>query len=71
MISLPLAEMSRTEKLKVLEALWEDLSRNEAEFESPSWHQEELSAAEERVKSGKEGFVDWDSAKRQLRKQSE
>ncbi len=47
------------------------LSRNEAEFESPSWHQEELSAADDRVKAGKEEFVDWDSAKRQLRKQSE
>lgn len=71
MISLPLREMSRAEKLMALEALWEDLSRNEAELESPAWHQEELAATEERVKSGQEQFVDWESAKKALRKQDE
>ena len=69
MISLPLKEMSRAEKIIALEALWEDLSRNEAEFESPDWHQEELAATEQRVQSGKEQPVDWEYAKKQLRKQ--
>jgi len=41
MISLPIKQMSRAEKLMALEALWEDLSQNEAEFESPGWHQED------------------------------
>ena len=54
-----------------LGALWEDLSRDEAEFESPGWHREELTATEERVKSGQEQFVDWETAKKQLRKQFE
>jgi hypothetical protein len=71
MISLPLEQMTRAEKLMVLEALWEDLSRNEAEFESPVWHQAELAATEERVKSGQEQFIDWEAAKKQLRKQFE
>src|SRR6266567_5702883 len=62
MILLPFAQMSRSEKLMVLEALWEDLTRNETEFESPAWHKEALSATEERVKSGTEPFVDWDLA---------
>jgi len=70
MISLPLKEMSRTEKLMALEALWEDLSRSEAEFESPAWHEGELAATEERVKSGQEQFVDWEAAKKALRKQN-
>ena len=69
MIALPIKQMSRAEKLMALEALWEDLSRNEAEFESPRWHRDELAATEERVKSGQEQFVDWESAKRQLREQ--
>jgi hypothetical protein len=68
MISLPLKEMSRAEKIIALEALWEDLSRNE-EFESPAWHEQELAATEERVKSGKEQPIDWEYAKKQLRKQ--
>jgi len=52
-----------------LEAIWEDLSRNEAEFESPAWHQAELAATEQRVKAGKEHPVDWEHAKKRLRKQ--
>ncbi len=51
--------MTRAEKVMALEALWEDLSRNDAEFESPDWHREELAATQERVKSGLERFVDW------------
>jgi hypothetical protein len=69
MISLPLKEMSRAEKIMALEAIWEDLSRNEAGFESPAWHQEELAATEQRVKSGEEQPIDWEQAKKQLRKQ--
>lgn len=69
MISLPLKEMSRAEKIMALEAIWKDLSRNETEFESSGWHREELAATERRVKSGKEKPVDWEHAKRQLRKQ--
>jgi hypothetical protein len=68
MISLPLKEMTRVEKIMALEALWEDLSRNEAEFDSPSWHKNELAMTEQRVKSGKEQPVDWEAAKKQLRK---
>ena len=71
MISLPLKEMSRADKVMALEAIWEDLSRPEADFESPAWHQQELAATEERVKSGQEKFVDWETAKKQLRKQFE
>jgi hypothetical protein len=66
-ITLPLKQMSRSEKLMALEALWEELSRDETELESPAWHQEELAATEHRVKEGKEQFVDWENAKKQLR----
>ncbi|MGA2660181.1 MAG: addiction module protein [Verrucomicrobiota bacterium] len=64
MISLPLKQMSRAEKVAALEALWVDLSRNEAEFEPPDWDREELTAAEERVRSEEEQFVDWETAKK-------
>jgi putative addiction module component (TIGR02574 family) len=67
MISLPLKEMSRAEKIMALEALWEDLSRDEAEFESPGWHQDELKATADRVQAGKEQPVDWEHAKKRLR----
>ena len=69
MISLPLKQMTQAEKLMALEAIWDDLSRNEETFESPAWHKEELAATEERVKAGKEQFVDWEQAKEELREQ--
>jgi len=70
MISLPLDRMSMAEKLMALEAIWEDLTRSEADYQSPSWHEAELQATEERVKSGQEKFVNWEQAKRRLRNKS-
>ena len=64
---LPLDKMTREEKLRIMEELWVDLSRNEAEFKSPDWHGDYLREREEAVKSGKETFIDWEEAKKQLR----
>ena len=64
---LPLEQMTREEKLRIMEELWVDLSRNESEFESPAWHGDFLREREEAVKSGKETFIDWEEAKKQLR----
>jgi Putative addiction module component len=35
---LPLEKMSREEKLRIMEELWADLSRDESQVESPAWH---------------------------------
>ena len=70
MISLPLKKMSRAEKLIALEAIWEDLSRNEEDFKSPAWHGRELAATERRIKAGKEKFFDLETVKQRLRKKS-
>jgi putative addiction module component len=67
-IVLPLDRMSTMEKLRAMEALWNDLSRREAELESPDWHGQVLRERDERVASGKESFVAWDTAKAELRK---
>ncbi len=66
-ITLPLDQMTTAEKLRVMETLWADLSRNEQEIESPAWHQQVLREREERVRSGRESFIDWETAKQQLR----
>jgi hypothetical protein len=34
--------LPKAEKLKLMEALWSDLSRNSEEFEPPQWHREAL-----------------------------
>jgi hypothetical protein len=41
---LPLDKMSRADKVMALEALWQDLSREEDQVQSPAWHGEELAA---------------------------
>jgi hypothetical protein len=50
-----------------MEALWTDLSRNEANIQSPPWHEEVLKEREEEVKSGQAKFESWEHAKRELR----
>ena len=59
--------MPQTEKLKLMETLWEELSRPDAEFESPAWHAQELAATERRLAEGTEQMLDWDAAKKSLR----
>ncbi|HEX5315608.1 MAG TPA: addiction module protein [Candidatus Kapabacteria bacterium] len=64
---LPLEKMTREEKLRIMEELWVDLSRDESQFASPAWHGDVLRERAEAVKSGKETFIDWEEAKKQLR----
>jgi hypothetical protein len=42
-------------------------SRNETQVESPAWHEDVLKKREAKVKSGAESFIDWETAKKQLR----
>ena len=65
--TLPLDRMTREEKLRAMEELWADLSRDEAQFESPAWHGDVLRERVEAAKSGKEAFMDWETAKKKLR----
>ena len=64
---LPLDKMTVAEKLRVMETLWADLSRNEAQYESPAWHGDVLHDRDAGVKSGREKFISWETAKKQLR----
>jgi hypothetical protein len=66
--SIEIGRLSREEKLRVMEALWEDLSREAEKIESPDWHREALDETDQRRKSGQESVVDWDEAKKELRK---
>ncbi|MBK9991093.1 MAG: addiction module protein [Verrucomicrobia bacterium] len=69
-ITLPLKKMSRSDKLIAMEALWTDLSADDAKLDSPSWHAEVLKETERLVRSGKAKFMDWDEAKMLLRRKA-
>ena len=66
-VTLPLDEMTIAEKLRVMEALWQDLSKHEDEVESPAWHLEVLQERELREEAGLETYSDWEEAKARLR----
>ena len=63
-----IAQMSREEKLLMMEALWADLSRTDSDVESPKWHEAVLNETDNRLAAGEEKLLDWDEAKRDLRK---
>jgi hypothetical protein len=72
MTTMPqIQQLSREEKLRFMEALWEDLSKDDASLDSPAWHREALQETEGRLASGEERILDWQGAKRELRKRFE
>ena len=64
-------QMSRSEKRKLMEVLWEQLSQTDDAYESPAWHAKELVKAEQRLAEGKEQVIDWETAKKELRRSFE
>ncbi len=64
-------QLSREEKLRVMEAIWEDLSSEDQSIQSPAWHESILQETEQRVQSGQEQTFDWKEAKKELRKRFE
>ncbi|HEY5233644.1 MAG TPA: addiction module protein [Verrucomicrobiae bacterium] len=68
MSALEIQQMPLQEKLKLMEALWADLSRDDAEVESPAWHADALRETSERVARGEEKVLDWEQVKIELRK---
>jgi hypothetical protein len=68
MSALEIQRLPRREKLRLMEILWADLSRDEAEVESPAWHADALHETSERVARGEEKILNWGQAKAKLRK---
>jgi len=68
---LQIERMSREEKLQTMEAIWADLSKTDADIESPAWHEDVLKETEARLAVGRERIADWETAKRELRKRFE
>ena len=64
-------QLPRSEKLRLMEALWEELSRPESEYESPAWHARALVETERRVAEGREQAMEWEAAKKKLRSRFE
>ena len=64
---LKIQNLTRNEKIQVMETLWEDLSQEDERVESPAWHEAALRETEHRVRAGEERILDWRDAKEELR----
>jgi hypothetical protein len=62
-----LQQLPLHEKLLAMEALWEGIARAETELEVPEWHKTILDERQCLVAEGKAHFIDWETAKKQLR----
>ena len=65
--TLDLKRMTTAEKLRLMEELWQNLSAEDQNLESPAWHGDILAERERLSQSGEEKYVDWEVAKKQLR----
>ena len=59
--------LSKTEKISIMEKIWADLAKDEDSIEIHGWHIRALKETEKRIKEGKEHFLDWESAKEAIR----
>jgi hypothetical protein len=66
MITPEISSMSVTEKLKLMDALWDDLSATPDQIELPSWHGEELENTKARRKLGLEEPMTLEQARARL-----
>ncbi len=62
-----LHQLPLKEKLLVMEALWDDLSKTEAALSVPQWHKDILDEREAEISAGTAKFIDWEDAKREIR----
>ncbi len=65
-ITLPLEEMTIEDKIRAMETIWDDLCKNDENIVSPSWHKDILKEREKAIENGKEEFIDWSEAKKQI-----
>ena len=68
-ISLPLDKMTTTDKLSVMEKLWDDLCKDPDAIPSPEWHKSLLEAREQEIAQGKAKFHTLDAAKERIKDQ--
>lgn len=64
---LSIENLTRAEKLRTMELIWDDLSRDSETLSSPEWHAQALKDAERALAENQTHFVSWDAAKKLLR----
>jgi hypothetical protein len=65
---VPIAQLSFTQKLDLMETLWADMVGNEKNLASPAWHEAVLNDREAALDAGKTTVSNWEEAKERIKK---
>ncbi len=68
-LTAPLKNMSFKEKIQTMELLWDDLCHSSNSIESPSWHKDILIDRENALNIQDDTFIDWETAKNNIKKE--
>lgn len=52
-----ISKMSITERLQTMEALWDSLTHEKVELDSPDWHVDILSERKKKIENGEAEFI--------------
>lgn len=64
---MSIENLTRSEKLIMMEALWDDLAHDPVALSSPDWHALALQEAERAHAENQTDFISWEAAKKLLR----
>ncbi|MDD5057232.1 MAG: addiction module protein [Sideroxydans sp.] len=64
---VPIAQLSFTQKLDLMETLWADMATHEKTLESPAWHAAILNEREAALDAGQLTVSDWAEAKERIK----
>lgn len=67
-VDIPLSKLTLAQKLNLMEAIWDDLARDEQSIESPPWHEKILKDREKALAAGKVTVSNWEEAKLRIRR---
>jgi putative addiction module component (TIGR02574 family) len=62
-IEIPLDTLSVSEKVRLLERVWDSLCRKSGDVRSPDWHREVLEIRKRRLEEGRATVSPWKEAK--------
>ncbi len=65
-MNINIEQMTIEQKIQTMEMLWDDLCKEETVMQIPGWHKDILYERERGLKEGKDKFIDWNIAKKEL-----
>lgn len=69
MTTLQIEKLTVTEKLQIMESLWDSLCAKAENIAIPAWHDEVLQERQNALNRGIDTFVGWNEAKMHIRNQ--